>query len=64
MSLDDPVVVHLDVIARLLESRGYAIEVDYVSATIIVWVENWPIVLEIKRQRAKGRKAAIPKTSA
>ncbi len=33
MSLNDPVAVHLDVIARLLESRGYPIEVDYVSAT-------------------------------
>ena len=51
MSLDDPVLVHLDVIAHLLESRGYAIEVDYVSATIIVWAENWPAVIEIQKRK-------------
>ncbi len=51
MSLNDPVAVHLDVIARWLESRGYAIEVVYASATIIVWAENWPIVVELQPRK-------------
>lgn len=50
MSLDDPVLLHLDVIARLLEAAGYAVEVNYSSATIIVWAENWPIHLSVKRK--------------
>ena len=64
MITNDSVSLHLDVIARWLESNGYAIDVDYTSACIVVWVDNWPIVLEIKRQISKGKgqkeKAAPP----
>lgn len=48
-NLDDPVLLHLDLIARLLEAAGYAVEVDYAAATIIVWAENWPIHLSVKK---------------
>jgi hypothetical protein len=47
--VDDPVLLHLNVIARLLEAAGYALEVDYSAATIIVWAENWPIHLSVKK---------------
>ncbi len=55
MTQPDEISVQLDVIARLLESRGYAVEVDYTSATIIVWNENWPVLVKVKRQRAKDK---------
>ena len=45
---DDPVLLHLDVIARLLEAAGYGVEVDYAAATIIVWAENWPVHLSVR----------------
>lgn len=48
-SLDDPVLLHLDLIARLLKTAGYALEVDYSAATIIVWTDNWPIHLSVER---------------
>jgi len=48
----DEITRELDVIARILELNGYAVEVHYSSATIIVWTENWPVVVEIKRQEA------------
>lgn len=51
MSLDDPVLLHLDLIAHLLETAGYALDVDYSAATIIVWVDNWPIHLSVKKPR-------------
>ena len=53
---EDAISWHLDLIARWLESKGYAIEVDYGTACIMVWVENWPLVLEIKRQPAASAK--------
>lgn len=46
--IDDPVHLHLNLIARMLETAGYAIEVDYTTAVIIVWLDEWPIVLEVK----------------
>jgi hypothetical protein len=56
MNQPDPISLQIDVIARLLETAGYAIDVDYVGATIIVWCENWPLLVQIKRQKAKGKK--------
>jgi len=47
----DPVIIHLDLIARALEAMGYAVEVDYTSATIIVWLDEWPITIEVKRRK-------------
>jgi len=44
----DEISRQLDVIARLLEMNGYAVEVDYAGAVIIVWNENWPIVVAVK----------------
>lgn len=55
MNQPDPVGLQLDVIARLLETCGYAIDVDYQSASIVVWCDNWPVVLELKRQLEKGK---------
>ena len=52
-TVDDPVLLHLDLIARLLEAAGYAVEVDYSAATIIVWAENWPIHLSVKKKIEK-----------
>ncbi|MBL8208275.1 MAG: hypothetical protein JNM09_28845 [Blastocatellia bacterium] len=52
MNSSDPISLQIDVIARLLETAGYAIDVDYTCATIIVWCENWPVLIEIKRQKA------------
>jgi len=46
----DPVVVHLDLIARALEAMGYAVEVDYTTAVIIVWLDEWPVAIEVKRR--------------
>jgi hypothetical protein len=45
----DPVQLHLNLIARLLETAGYALDVDDSAATIIVWVDNWPIHLSVKK---------------
>jgi hypothetical protein len=50
MPSDDPVVTQLNLIARLLEAAGYAIEVDYTTAVIIVWLDEWPVVVELKRR--------------
>ena len=50
MNQPDLVSLQLDVIARLLETCGYAIDVDYQSASIIVWCENWPAIVQVKRQ--------------
>jgi hypothetical protein len=47
---EDPVITHLNLIARMLEAAGYAVEVDYTSAIIIVWLDEWPIVVEVKRR--------------
>jgi hypothetical protein len=46
----DPVITHLDLIARMLEAAGYAVEVDYTSAIIIVWLDEWPVTIEVKRR--------------
>ncbi len=46
----DPVIIHLDLIARAIEAMGYAVEVDYTTATIIVWLDEWPITIEIKQR--------------
>lgn len=53
MSMNDPVIAYLDVIARLLEAAGYAVDVNYQAATIVVWVENWPIHLSVESQFGK-----------
>ncbi|MGH9843628.1 MAG: hypothetical protein ACREEM_33240 [Blastocatellia bacterium] len=44
----DPIIFELDVIARLLEAAGYAVEVDYTGATIIVWLDAWPVLIKVK----------------
>ncbi|MDX2043180.1 MAG: hypothetical protein SF097_18310 [Acidobacteriota bacterium] len=62
MNQPDEITIELDVIARILEANGYGVEVHYSSATIIVWSENWPLVLEIKRQKEKGKKQKAQKT--
>lgn len=49
MQQPDEISLCLDRIARLLEMNGYAVEVDYAGAVIIVWDENWPIVVKIKQ---------------
>jgi hypothetical protein len=46
----NPAAVHLDLIARALEAMGYAVEVDYTTAVIIVWLDEWPIAIEVKRR--------------
>lgn len=50
MPIDDPVVHNLDLIARLLEAAGYAVEVDYATAVIIVWLDEWPVAVEVQRR--------------
>jgi len=45
----DPINFHLDLIARLLEAAGYAVEVNYSGATIVVWLDEWPAIVELKR---------------
>ncbi len=47
---EDPLITHLCLIARLLEAAGYAIDVDYTTATIIVWLDEWPVVVEIRKR--------------
>ena len=47
----DPIIFELDVIARLLEAAGYAVEVDYTGATIIVWLDVWPVLIELKTRK-------------
>jgi hypothetical protein len=56
--MDDPVQLHLNLIARLLETAGYALDVDYSAATIIVWVDNWPIHLSVKKPQP-GQQAGL-----
>ena len=46
---EDPVITHLDLIARLLEAAGYAVEVNYSSAVIVVWLDEWPVIVEVKK---------------
>ena len=46
----DETTLQLDVIARLLELHGFALEVNYSTATIIVWAEQWPLLLEVQRK--------------
>jgi hypothetical protein len=52
MAQPDEVSTQLDVIARLLEACGFAVEVDYPGATIIVWTENWPLLVKVRRQKS------------
>ena len=47
---EDPVITHLNLIARLLEAAGYAVEVVYSSALVIIWLDEWPVVVEVKRR--------------
>ncbi|MGH9845967.1 MAG: hypothetical protein ACREEM_45265 [Blastocatellia bacterium] len=49
----DPVILHLDLIARALEAMNYAVEVDYTSAVIIVWLDEWPVVVEVKNRGSR-----------
>ncbi len=55
---DDPVIRHLDLIARALESMGYTVEVDYTSALVIVWLDEWPVVIEVRRSGRLKRQGA------
>jgi len=55
---DDPVIRHLDLIARALESMGYTVEVDYTSALVIVWLDEWPVVIEVRRSGRFKRQGA------
>jgi hypothetical protein len=55
VSQPDEITRQLDEIARLLEAHGYGLEVHYGSAAIIVWTDNWPVVVEVKNQRAMGK---------
>lgn len=61
----DPVVIHLDLIARALEAMGYAIEVNYTTATIIVWLDEWPVTIEVKRRSGAnvGQTVSLPMAS-
>lgn len=52
MTTNDSVSQQLDFIARWLEGNGYAIDVDYATACIVVWIENWPLVVELQRRSA------------
>jgi hypothetical protein len=52
MTQPDEVSTQLDVIAHLLEARGFAVEVDYGGATVIVWAENWPLLVKVGRRKA------------
>lgn len=56
MSHENEVSLQLDVIARLLETCGYAIEVDYTGAVIIVWTDHWPVMVKVKSRKAKGKR--------
>ena len=47
-------ITHLDLIARMLEAAGYAVEVDYTTAVIIVWLDEWPISMEVKRRNSSS----------
>ena len=51
MSQPDEITYQLDKIARLLEANDYGIEVHYNSAAIIVWTDNWPVVVEVKQRK-------------
>lgn len=59
---DDPILLHLDIIARLLEAAGYGVEVDYAAATIIVWAENWPVHLSVLSHRWSAAGEELPTT--
>jgi hypothetical protein len=47
MTQPDEITMRLDVIARLLELNGYAVEVDYTGATVLVWADEWPILVKL-----------------
>lgn len=51
MTQPDPISIQLDRLARLLEDHGYAIEVNYTSVTITVWMEEWPIHVRLAREQ-------------
>ena len=51
MDQPDEISLHLCEIARLLEIWGYGVEVDYTGATIIVWTDNWPVIVKVKNRR-------------
>jgi hypothetical protein len=57
----DPINLHLDLIARLLEAAGYAVEVNYSGATIVVWLKEWPVMVEIKKPSPTKRRKRKPK---
>ncbi|MFN0124103.1 MAG: hypothetical protein ACKV2V_26670 [Blastocatellia bacterium] len=58
MTQPEEITEHIDRIANLLESHGYAIDVHYQTATIIVWNDNWPVVVEARgRGGGEGSKA-------
>lgn len=52
---EDPVILHLDLIARALEALGYGVEVDYSGATIIVWLDEWPALIEVRRKQITNK---------
>lgn len=55
----DPVCMQLDLLARLLETNGYALEVDYAGATITIWTEVWPIRLRVERKKIAEADEAV-----
>lgn len=57
MTQPDEISLQLDVIARLLEMNGYAVEVDYTGAVIIVWAENWPVLVSLKSNKEEHEDA-------
>ena len=48
--INDPVSVQMDLIARVLEGLGYGVEVLYAEAKLIVWLAEWPVLVELQRQ--------------
>jgi hypothetical protein len=50
----DPVAAQMDVIAHCLEGLGYGVEVLYQEAKIIVWLEEWPVLIEGRRRQVEG----------
>lgn len=53
-------MTHMDLIARMLEAAGYAVEVEYTSAVIIVWLDEWPVVIQVKRRPERDGRTIHP----
>lgn len=57
MTTIDPVERELDRVAHLLESAGYAFDVDYAAATITIWTGEWPLTVTIRHRRHRAKSA-------